>query len=114
VKFSFLTVLARFLERILMEHIQSKDSLEVKLQTDFICSIRIVSRKCDIFEKPRASFISKPSYGRQQNLLKKIRAFLYTICCITYTLIKTHTYISEEPSLGDSLRVKLTIGLRNS
>ena len=36
--------ISRFLERILMEHIQMKNSLESQLQTDSICSIRIRSK----------------------------------------------------------------------
>ena len=35
----------RFLEQILIEHKETKNSLESMLQIDFICSTRIRSRK---------------------------------------------------------------------
>ena len=37
-------MISRFLEVILMEHIDMKSSLESKLQIGYICSIRIRSR----------------------------------------------------------------------
>ena len=43
--------ISRFLERILMEHIESICSMDCKLFSVFICSIRIRYRKRDIFEK---------------------------------------------------------------
>ena len=46
------SAISRFLERILMEHIESKNSVESKLQINSICSIRIQSRNQDIVKKP--------------------------------------------------------------
>ena len=48
-----------FLERILMEHIDMKNSLDSKLQFNTTCSIRIRSRNWDIVEKP-LQHISNP------------------------------------------------------
>ena len=45
----FLTI-SQILERILMEHIDMKNSLDSKLQIYSICSIRIRSRKLDIIK----------------------------------------------------------------
>ena len=45
-------IISNFLERIPMEDIDMKNSLNSKLQVYSICSIRIRSRKKDIFEKP--------------------------------------------------------------
>ena len=44
--------ISHFLERILMEHKDMKNSLDSKLQVCCICFIQICSRKRDIFEKP--------------------------------------------------------------
>ena len=57
--FSFLKI-SQFLERILMEHKDIKNSLDSKLQVYSICSIRINSRKWDIFEKSQ-QLTSNPS-----------------------------------------------------
>ena len=51
-KFRF-SKISRFLERVLMEHISMNNSLDAKLQTCSICSIRIRSRNRDIFKKPQ-------------------------------------------------------------
>ena len=51
----------RFLERILMDHIEMKNSLESMLQIDLICSIGIRSRNKDIFEKPSNPHVIKNS-----------------------------------------------------
>ena len=48
---TFKPEISQVLERILMEHIESKNSLESKLQINSICSIRIFSRNGDIFDK---------------------------------------------------------------
>ena len=47
-----LSKISRLLERIIVEAIDIKNSLDCKLQIYFICSIRIRSRKRDIVEKP--------------------------------------------------------------
>ena len=44
-------VLSRFLERILMEHIQTKNSSYFKLQIESICSVKILSRARNILKK---------------------------------------------------------------
>ena len=44
--------ISRFLERILMEYIDIKDSLDSKLQIHSIYCIRILSRNRDMIEKP--------------------------------------------------------------
>ena len=44
-------MISRFIEVILIEHIDTKGSLDSKLQIDYICSIRIRSRNKDIVEK---------------------------------------------------------------
>ena len=49
---SFFSRISHFLERILMEHIDIKRSLDSKLQIYFVCFIRISTRKCYIVEKP--------------------------------------------------------------
>ena len=46
------SMISRFLERIPMEHIDMKSSLESKLRIGCICSIRILSRNWDIVKKP--------------------------------------------------------------
>ena len=45
--------ISNFLERILMKHIEFMYSLKYKLLFIWICSIRIRSRKRDIFERPQ-------------------------------------------------------------
>ena len=45
------SMISRFLEGILMEHIDMKSTLDSKLQIDYICSIRIRTRNQDIVEK---------------------------------------------------------------
>ena len=51
-KFFGFSKISHFLERILMEHIDMKNSLDSQLQIDSLCSIRIHSRSRDIVEKP--------------------------------------------------------------
>ena len=46
-------MILRFLEGIIVEHIDMKSSLDSKLQIGYIRSIRICSRNEDIVEKPR-------------------------------------------------------------
>ena len=57
-----------FLERILMEHIGTKISLDSKLQNYSICSTRIRSRKWNIFEKPK-QLNSNSSVDREVEVL---------------------------------------------
>ena len=45
--------ISHLLERVLMEHIDMKNNLDSKLQLYSVYSIRILSRKLDIFEKPQ-------------------------------------------------------------
>ena len=61
----------RFLEWILTEHIENKNSLESKLQMDSFCSVRIRSRIWNIFKKP-LQLISNPSgsYKKKNDKLK--------------------------------------------
>ena len=47
------STISHFLERILMEHIDLKKSLDSKLQIYSICFTRIRSRSWDVVEKPR-------------------------------------------------------------
>ena len=49
----FFSKISYFLERVLVEHIDMKDSLDSSLQTCSLCSIRIRSRKLDMFKKPQ-------------------------------------------------------------
>ena len=53
--------ISHFLERILMEHIDMKNSLDSKLQIHPLCSIRIPFRKRVIFKKPLLH-ISSPTF----------------------------------------------------
>ena len=50
--FFVFSAISQFLKRVLMECIDMKNSLDSKLQICSICSVRIRSRKWDIFEKP--------------------------------------------------------------
>ena len=52
VNFSQSETISQFLERIPMEHIESKNSWDFELQTYFTCSIKIPSKKRVIFDKP--------------------------------------------------------------
>ena len=52
--------ISQFLERTLIDHIDMKNRLDSKLQFCYICSIEILSRKWDVFEKPQ-QLNSKPS-----------------------------------------------------
>ena len=55
-----------------MEHTDMKISLESKLQISSICSLRIRSRKLDIFEKPQ-HLSSNPSVEHFQLFLPIFR-----------------------------------------
>ena len=57
------STISQFLERILMEIIGTKNSLDFKLYIECVCSIRIRSRKRDIFGKPQ-QLNSNPSVTR--------------------------------------------------
>ena len=60
--------ISRFLERILMEHIDKKNRSDSKLQSYPICFIRICSRKWDFFKKA-AYFRSLCKKSQISNLL---------------------------------------------
>ena len=66
----FLTIFL-FIERILMEHIGIKVRSDSKLQISSICSIRIHSRKWDIFENVPASFVSMAVSARSKLAARK-------------------------------------------
>ena len=87
--------ICQFLERILMEHLESICSLESRLTLMFTCSLRIRSRKRNIFEKPRqlnsnpyVSFLASSILDKTlSKISKKIAAVNNKICFYLNVLV---------------------------